>query len=66
MLNFPKIPKITLRKFSTAYAGRNVRNQLKIPFFWVALHIRLMYTYERPSLYSVYGTGIGIKQIMLC
>ena len=42
MLNFPKIPKIALRKFSelTHTLWRSKRDfRVKLTFFWVALHI---------------------------
>ena len=56
MLNFPKIPKIALRKFSelSHTLWRSKRDfRVKLTFFWVALHIIMnIYTYEHASLYN--------------
>ena len=43
MLNFPKIPKIALRKFSELSIApwRSKRDfRVNLTFFWVALHIQ--------------------------
>ena len=42
MLNFPKIPKIALRKFSelsTSLCRSKGDFRVKLTFFWVALHM---------------------------